>query len=169
MFVCAHPAIAPEIRAPLMLQLVLGLDARRMASVFLMSPGTLGQRLTPAKAKIATSRIGLDLPDDDRRSERVGDMLDAIYAAYAVGYNGIPADDDKAASLAQEAIWLVSLPCAQWPKEAEAHGLFAMMLFAESRRSVRVNEMTGALVPLARPAHSGRRARIGQRGFQRQP
>ena len=31
MFVCAHPAIEARMRTPLMLQLVLGLDARRMA------------------------------------------------------------------------------------------------------------------------------------------
>ena len=51
MFACAHPAIEVGIRAPLMLQVVLGFDAKRIASAFLVSPGTMGQRLTRAKSK----------------------------------------------------------------------------------------------------------------------
>ncbi|WP_306118422.1 MULTISPECIES: DUF6596 domain-containing protein [unclassified Roseitalea] len=160
MFVCAHPAIDAAIRAPLMLQLVLGLDARRMASVFLVAPGTLGQRLTRAKAKIETSAIGFELPDEADRPARVADVLDAIYAAYAVGYNGMPAGDRKAADLTQEAIWLVSLICAELPGEAEAHGLFATMLFAEARRPARLDPQTGALVPLGRQDPANWNARL---------
>ncbi|MDP5359544.1 MAG: RNA polymerase subunit sigma-70, partial [Paracoccaceae bacterium] len=84
MFACAHPAIEPRIRAPLMLQTVLGLDSRRIASVYLMSPGTLGQRLTRAKAKIEQSGISLTLPSEHKEYEaRLDDILTAIYAAYA--------------------------------------------------------------------------------------
>src|SRR5439155_7859454 len=42
MFVCAHPAIDAGIRAPLMLQVVLGMDAARIASAFLTSPAAMG-------------------------------------------------------------------------------------------------------------------------------
>jgi RNA polymerase sigma-70 factor (ECF subfamily) len=38
LFVCAHPAIAPEARTPLMLQTVLGLDAGRIAGAFWSRP-----------------------------------------------------------------------------------------------------------------------------------
>ena len=38
LFACAHPAIDPAIRAPLMLQAVLGLEAAQVASAFLISP-----------------------------------------------------------------------------------------------------------------------------------
>ncbi len=38
LFACAHPAVEAAIRAPLMLQVVLGLDAAMIASAFLMSP-----------------------------------------------------------------------------------------------------------------------------------
>src|SRR6267154_1376798 len=51
MFVCAHPAIEAGIRAPLMLQLVLGLDAKAIASAFLMSAAAMGKRLVRAKDK----------------------------------------------------------------------------------------------------------------------
>ncbi len=148
MFICAHPAIDEALRAPLMLQAVLGLDARRMASVFLMSPGTLGQRLTRVKAKIESARITFDLPEGRDFSDRMADVLNAIYGAYVVGYNGVPAGDPKAASLAQEAIWLASLVAHGFPDEGEAHGLFALMLFAEARRPARIDPATGSLVPL---------------------
>src|SRR5229473_8316469 len=52
MFACAHPAIDAGIRAPLMLQVVLGLDAKTIASAFLMSPATMGKRLVRAKDEI---------------------------------------------------------------------------------------------------------------------
>ncbi len=52
LFVCAHPAIDPAMHTPLMLQTVLGLDAARIASAFLISPKTMGQRLVRAKTKI---------------------------------------------------------------------------------------------------------------------
>jgi RNA polymerase sigma-70 factor, ECF subfamily len=74
--------------------------------------------------------------------------LSAIYGAYSVGYNGIPAGDPKAASLAQEAIWLASLVAAGFSEAAEAHGLFSLMLFAEARRPARADAATGALIPL---------------------
>lgn len=148
MFVCAHPAIEPALRAPLMLQAVLGLDARRMASAFLISPGTLGQRLTRAKAKIESAAIRFELPEERDFDSRMGDVLDAVYAAYVVGYNGMPAGDPKAASLAQEALWLVSLLADGFPDSAEAYGLFALMLYAEARRPARIDAVTNALVPL---------------------
>src|SRR5579863_6032811 len=63
MFACAHPAIDPAIRAPLILQAVLGLDAARIASAFLMSPAAMGQRLVRAKTKIRQANIPLRIPE----------------------------------------------------------------------------------------------------------
>ena len=57
LFVCAHPAIEVAARTPLMLQTVLGLDAVRIGSAFLVKPAAMGQRLTRAKAKIRESGI----------------------------------------------------------------------------------------------------------------
>lgn len=148
MFVCAHPSIDPALRAPLMLQTVLGLDARRMASVFLIPPSTLGQRLTRAKAKIEAANIPFAPPEGRDFEGRMRDVLNALYAAYAVGYNGIPAGDTKSVGMAQEAIWLASLIAAEYPPESEAHALFALMLFAEARRPARIDKASGALVPL---------------------
>jgi RNA polymerase sigma-70 factor, ECF subfamily len=148
MFVCAHPAIAPPMRTPLMLQLVLGLDARRMAGAFLVPPGTLGQRLTRARAKIEAARIGFGLPEGADLAPRLRHVLDAIYAAFTVGIDGAGAGDAKASELAQEAVWLGSLVANQLPNEAEGHGLFALMLYTMARRPARLDH-AGLFVPLA--------------------
>lgn len=147
MFVCAHPAIEPRMRTALMLQLVLGLDARRMSGAFLVPPGTLGQRLTRARAKIEAARIGFALPAQDELAPRLGHVLDAIYAAFTVGSDGAGAGDAKSSSLAREAIWLGSLVAAQLRAEAEAQALFALMLFTAARREARV-DADGVLVPI---------------------
>lgn len=148
LFVCAHPAIDPRLRAPLMLQTVLGLDARRMASVLLIAPGTLGQALTRVKARIERAAIPFALPEGADFDARMADVLEAVYGAYAVGYNALPAGDTKGASLAQEALWLASLLAEGFPRSAEAHALFAMILFSEARRPARADPATGALIPL---------------------
>ncbi len=49
MFACAHPAIDHSMRAPLILQTILGLTAEDIAAAFLMPPATMGQRLVRAK------------------------------------------------------------------------------------------------------------------------
>ncbi len=149
MFVCAHPAIGSRMRTPLMLQLVLGIDARRMAGAFLISPGTLGQRLTRARAKIETARIGFALPEGADLAPRLSHVLDAIYAAFTVGVDGDGAGDAKSTSLAREALWLASLVAAQMPDAPEAQALLALMLYTQARRPARIDE-AGCLVPLDR-------------------
>lgn len=147
MFVCAHPAIQPRLRTPLMLQLVLGLDARRMAGAFLIPPGTLSQRLTRARAKIEAARIGFALPDGDDLTPRLAHVLDAVYAAFTVGIDGEGAGDAKSTSLAREALWLGSLLAARMPDEPEAQALFALMLYTQARRPARIDG-SGCLIPL---------------------
>src|SRR5439155_18565112 len=86
LFVCAHPAIDAAVHAPLMLQTVLGLDAPRIATAFLVTPTTMSQRLVRAKAKIRDAAIAFRVPEADELGERLQPVLDAIYAAYGTGW-----------------------------------------------------------------------------------
>ena len=106
MFACAHPAIEEAIRAPLMLQTMLGLDAAAIASAFLVSPAAMGQRLARAKAKIRLAGVPFRIPEAEELPERLGAVLEAIYAAFAHGWNEAFADDPHGRNLAEEAIWL---------------------------------------------------------------
>ncbi len=148
MFACAHPAIDAGIRAPLMLQAILGLDASRIASAFLMSPSAMGQRLVRAKAKIRQAGIPLRIPHREELPTRLETVLDAIYAAFSEGWLDAAGTDAARRDLAEEAIYLCRLVTAMLPDEPEALGLLALMLYAEARRKAR-RSSEGAYIPLA--------------------
>ncbi len=146
MFVCAHPAIDEAARTPLMLQTVLGLDAARIASAFLVAPTAMGQRLVRAKTKIRDAGIAFRIPEPEDLPERLDAVLQAIYAAFGTGWDAITGTDTARADLAGEAIWLARVLVSLMPDEPEASGLLALMLHAEARREARVAD--GSFVPL---------------------
>jgi RNA polymerase sigma-70 factor (ECF subfamily) len=148
MFACAHPAIDPAIRAPLILQTILGLDAARIASAFLVSPSTMGQRLVRAKARIRETGIPFRIPDRPELPERLDAVLAATYAAFAEGWADPAGTETRRRELAGEAIWLGRLVASLMPNEPEALGLVSLMLFAEARRTAR-RDSEGGYVPLA--------------------
>jgi RNA polymerase sigma-70 factor (ECF subfamily) len=147
MLVCAHPAIDPGARTPLMLQTVLGLDAARIASAFLVAPAAMGQRLVRAKAKIRQAGIPFEVPGPDELPARLGPVLDAIYAAYGTGWEDAAGADARLRGLAAEAIWLVRILVRSAPDEAEARGLLSLLLHCEARRAAR-RSPGGDYVPL---------------------
>jgi len=147
LFVCAHPAIDPAARTPLMLQTVLGLDAARIARAFLVSPTTMGQRLVRAKAKIRDSGMRFEVPSTDGLAERLGDVLDAVYAAFGTGWDLVNGPAHGSEDLALEAIFLGRLLVDLMPAEPEALGLLSLMLFCEARRHAR-HDAQGRFVPL---------------------
>ena len=145
MFVCAHPAIDPGVRSALMLQTVLGLDAVRIAQAFLVSGEAMTKRLVRAKAKIKATGIRFEEPERDDVPARLDAVLDAIYGAYTLHWG--QADDAASRALAEEALFLAELAAAQLPDDAEAMGLFAMILFCEARHPARLDAQ-GEFVPL---------------------
>jgi RNA polymerase sigma-70 factor (ECF subfamily) len=148
MFACAHPAIDVSIRAPLILQVVLGLDAATIASAFLVSPTTMGQRLSRAKSKIRSARIPFRVPEVEDLPERIAAVLDAVYAAFAEGWNDAAGTDPARRDLSDEALFMGRLVTELLPDNPEALGLLALMLHADARRLAR-RAPTGQYVPLA--------------------
>ncbi len=132
LFVCTHPAIDPAMHTPLMLQTVLGLDAARIAQVFLIAPKTMGQRLFRAKTKIRSGGIPFEVPQERDLPQRLDAVLEAIYAAFGIGWDELFGTDQRGRSLAEEAMWLARVLLQLMPDEAEVQGLLALMLHCEA-------------------------------------
>ncbi|MEI9417373.1 RNA polymerase sigma factor [Mesorhizobium sp. Cs1321R2N1] len=153
MFACAHPAIESGVRAPLILQTILGFDAATIASAFLLSPATMGQRLVRAKSRIRETGIPFRVPERTELGERLDAVLEAIYAAFTEGWSDPAGTETRRRNLATEGIWLGRLVASLLPDEPEALGLLSLMLFAEARRAAR-RDPAGDYVPLAEQDHA---------------
>jgi RNA polymerase sigma-70 factor, ECF subfamily len=123
LFVCAHPAIDAAVRTPLMLQIVLGVDAARIASAFLVSPAAMEQRLVRAKNKIRAAAIPFRVPDPPEWDERISFVLDAVYSAYTTGWESLIEAGSTHGTLAADAIAIGRTLVQLMPAEPEAHGL----------------------------------------------
>jgi predicted RNA polymerase sigma factor len=148
LFVCAHPSIDSAMHTPLMLQTVLGLDAARIAHAFLVQPKTMGQRLFRAKTKIRDGGIPFEIPEVRDLPERLDAVLEAIYAAFGIGWDDMFGIDQHGRDLAEEAIWLARVLLQFMPNQAEVQGLLALMLHCEARHSAR-RASDGRYIPLS--------------------
>jgi predicted RNA polymerase sigma factor len=148
LFVCAHPAIDPAMHTPLMLQTVLGLNAARVSQAFLIAPKTMGQRLFRAKTKIRSGGIQFEIPQEHDLPERLEAVLEAIYAAFGIGWDDMVGADQRGRDLAEEAIWLARMLLQLMPGGAEVQGLLALMLHCEARRPARRGP-DGRYIPLS--------------------
>lgn len=146
MFACAHPAIEPGARSPLILQVVLGLDAKAIASAFLTSPAAMSKRLVRAKGKIREAGIPFRVPGREELPPRLNTVLEAIYAGFGEGWSDPGGADVVRRNLTEEALFLARLVVELMPGEPEALGLLALMLLADSRRRARRDN--GEFVPL---------------------
>jgi RNA polymerase sigma-70 factor (ECF subfamily) len=147
LFVCTHPAIDEDVRAPLMLQTVLGLSAEQVGTAFLVSPAAMGKRLVRAKAKIRQAGIPFRPPEREDLAARLDGVLTAIYAAYSEGWMDASGTSPARRELAGEAVYLAQLVVELLPEEAEAMGLLALLLHVEARREARRDD-AGEFVPL---------------------
>ena len=143
-FVCCHPALAPQARLALTLRLVAGLTVPEIARALLSSEAAVGQRITRAKAKIKAAHIPFAVPE--RLEERLPDVLAVVYLVFNEGY--LPGGGTALrVDLSDEAIRLARLLHDRLPDQSEATGLLALMLLIDARRAARVDE-AGELVTL---------------------
>ncbi|MFC8731168.1 RNA polymerase sigma factor [Luteimicrobium sp. NPDC057192] len=144
LLVCAHPAIDPAVRAPLMLQTVLGLDAARIATAFAVPNATMAQRLVRAKRRIRDARIPFRVPGRDELDRRLPAVLEAVYGAYTIEWARTSGPTVRE-SLAVEAREL-ALVLSGLLDDAEALGLAALLCLSSARLGARVTG--GVHVPL---------------------
>lgn len=146
-FVCCHPAVAPDSRAALTLKLVCGLSTGEVARAFLVSETTLAQRLVRAKRKIAEAGVSFEVPGPEHWAERLSAVLSTLEIAYAKAHEDA-AGSGRHAGFAREMLEVTALLTEMLPKEAEVLALAATIRFAEARRPARM-DADGLMVPLA--------------------
>jgi RNA polymerase sigma-70 factor (ECF subfamily) len=146
-FICCHPALAPEARIALTLRTLCGLSVERIARAWLTSETAMQQRLTRAKRKIRDSRIRFEIPEPEAWGERLDAVLATLEIAYAQAYEDA-AGASEAAALAAETLRLSGLLCDLLPDEPEVLGLAALIRLTESRRPARMDDL-GAMAPLS--------------------
>jgi RNA polymerase sigma-70 factor, ECF subfamily len=147
-FVCCHPAVAPEARAALTLRLVCGLSVAEIARAFLVSEPAMFQRLTRAKRKIAQAGVSFEVPGPQAWPERIDAVLSTLEIAYARAHEDA-AGTGAHAGYAREMLSLTTVLADLLPDEPEALAFAALTRLAEARRPARV-DAEGAMVPLDR-------------------
>ncbi|MEM8725867.1 MAG: DUF6596 domain-containing protein [Pseudomonadota bacterium] len=146
-FICCHPALAPEARAALAMKVICGLPVSAIARVFVTSEATMFQRITRAKTKIRDAGIDFELPPRKAWGERLGAVLLTLELAYTVAYQDAGGELDE--ELSGEVARLAKMVAELLPNEPEALGLAALVALARSREAARV-DAEGAMVPLSR-------------------
>jgi RNA polymerase sigma-70 factor (ECF subfamily) len=146
-FVCCHPAVAPDARAALTLRLVCGLSTSEIARAFLVPEPTLAQRLVRAKRKIAEAGVPFEVPGREAWAGRLEAVLSTLEVAYAKAHEDA-AGAGVHARYATEVLELTGVLAELVPTEPEVFALAAMVRYAEARRPARL-DARGAMVPLS--------------------
>jgi RNA polymerase sigma-70 factor (ECF subfamily) len=146
-FVCCHPAVAPDARAALTLRLVCGLSTREIARAFLLSEATLAQRLIRAKRKIAEAGVPFEVPGPQAWPERLDAVLSTVEIAYGRAHEDA-AGSGPHSNYAAEMLDITRVLAELLPHEAEPSAMAAIVRFAEARRPARVDAQ-GMMIPLA--------------------
>lgn len=146
LFACAHPAIDHSVRTPLVLQVVMGIPAERIADAFLVSSRTMAQRLVRGKRKIRDAGICLSIPSVGELNQRLTTVHETIYAAFFLRDHSM---EQSANHLSIEAIRLAEMLVELLPGQPESMGLLALMLYIQSRAAT---GDAGEFIPLDRQA-----------------
>jgi RNA polymerase sigma-70 factor, ECF subfamily len=139
-FLCCHPALAPDAQVALTLRTLGGLATPEIARAFLVPEATMAQRLVRAKRKIRVAGIPFVLPGPEQLAERLDVVLHVLYLVFNEGYAATSGDVLVRAELCREAIRLARLVAALLPDEPEPRALLALMLLHDSRRAARTDE-----------------------------
>src|SRR6478672_2959208 len=138
MFTACHPVISTEARVALTLRLLGGLTTDEIARAFLVPEPTMAQRIVRAKRTLSDSRVPFEVPRGAEFEARLGSGLQVIYLVFNEGYSATAGDELLRPGLCEDALRLGRILATLVPKEAEVHGLVALMEIQASRSAARV-------------------------------
>jgi RNA polymerase sigma factor (sigma-70 family) len=138
-FIACHPVLSGEARAALTLRLIAGLTTDEIARAFLQSEPTIAQRIVRAKRSLSAAEVPFELPPAGELAQRLSSVLGVIYLIFNEGYAATAGDDLMRPQLCEEALRLGRILAALMPREAEAHGLLALMEIQASRAPARID------------------------------
>jgi RNA polymerase sigma factor (sigma-70 family) len=147
-FMTCHPVLSREARVALTLRLVGGLSTPEIARAFLTSEGTVAQRIVRAKRTLGEALVPFEVPGRDELAERLSAVLEVVYLVFNEGYAATAGEHWTRPALCADAMRLGRILAALMPREAEVHGLLALMELQASRLRARVGP-GGAPVLLA--------------------
>ncbi|HEY9255016.1 MAG TPA: sigma-70 family RNA polymerase sigma factor [Stenotrophomonas sp.] len=148
MFVACHPVLGTEARVALTLRMLGGLATDEIARAFLVPEATVAQRIVRAKRTLSEREVPFEVPRGEERDARLGSVLEVLYLIFNEGYAATAGDDLMRPALCEEALRLCRVLARLAPRDAEVHGLLALMALQASRQRARV-DAEGAPVLLA--------------------
>ena len=137
-FIACHPVLSTEARVALTLRLLGGLTTDEIARAFLVSEPTIAQRIVRAKRTLAEKQVPFETPRGHELTARLSSVLEVIYLVFNEGYSATAGDDWMRPALCEDALRLGRILAELMPRQAEVHGLVALMEIQASRSKARV-------------------------------
>ncbi|MDB5049125.1 MAG: polymerase subunit sigma-24 [Fibrobacteres bacterium] len=137
-FTSCHPVLSPEARVALTLRLLGGLTTVEIARAFLVPEPTVAQRIVRAKRTLTEARVPFEVPRGEELSARIASVLEVLYLIFNEGYSATAGDDWMRPALCEDALRMIRILAELAPKEAEVHGLAALMEIQASRSRARI-------------------------------
>jgi RNA polymerase sigma-70 factor, ECF subfamily len=138
LFIACHPVLSTEARVALTLRLLGGLTTDEIARAFLASEPTIAQRIVRAKRTLAEKQVPFETPRGHELTARLSSVLEVIYLVFNEGYSATAGDDWMRPALCEDALRLGRILAELMPRQAEVHGLVALMEIQASRSKARV-------------------------------
>ena len=136
-FIACHPVLPMPAQVALTLRLLGGLTTDEIARAFLQPEATIAQRIVRAKRTLAEAQAPFELPRGAALQERLASVLAVLYLVFNEGYAATAGDNWMRPQLCDEALRLGRILAGLTPREAEVHGLLALMEIQASRTHAR--------------------------------
>ncbi len=136
-FTASHPILSTDARVALTLRLLCGLTTREIARAYLTSESAVAQRIVRAKRTLSAARVPFEVPGHRELRERLTSVLEVVYLIFNEGYSATAGERLIRSELIGEALRLGRILAELLPREAEVHGLVALMELQASRTRAR--------------------------------